>query len=241
MSETTLTPLAAFEAALLTWAAEPARPAHLAQLPDRTKSEAWLKENDEAALRAALPTILDGPQCVCLLANLAFMIGHRENRDGRRLVEDLGEEFRVERSDVRDLLRSMDSLTEKDTLREEEDRIAATALLLLLSSADGRECGAEEVFLQEFAGSETALASARTIVQEQDEETILKNAADMPSRARRQLAGKLFQLMFSDGQWSDGEQALLDKAAGKLYVSRSDLENLLRATHAMYSLKVFES
>ena len=47
--------------------------------------------------------------------------------------------------------------------------------------------------------------------------------------------------MFSDGEWSDEEQSLLDKAADKLYVSRSDLEGLLRATHAMYSLKVFES
>ena len=241
MSEISLTPLAAFEASLLTWAAELARPVHLSQLPDRTTAEAWLKENDEAALRAALPTILDGPQSVCLLANFAFLIGQRENRDGRRLVEDLGEELRVERSDVRDLLRSMDSLTKKDTIREEEDRIAATALLLRLSSADGKECAAEQAFIQDFAGSETALATARTIVQEQDEDTILKNAADLPSRARRQLAGKLFQLMFSDGEWSDEEQSLLDKAADKLYVSRSDLEGLLRATHAMYSLKVFES
>ena len=95
MSEISLTPLAALEAALRTWAAEPARPAHLAQLPDKATADAWLKENDEAALRAALPSVLDGPQCVCLLANLAYLIGSREKRDVRRLVEDLGEELKV--------------------------------------------------------------------------------------------------------------------------------------------------
>lgn len=240
MSEISLTPLAALEGALRTWAAESARPAHLAQLPDKATADAWLKENDEAALRAALPTVLDGPQCVCLLANLAFLIGSRKNRDGRQLVEDLGEELMVERSDVRDLLRALDSLTEKDTFRKDEDRTTASAVLLLLSAVDGKECDTEQAFIREFAGSEEALSAALAIVSEQDEASILKSAANLPSRARRQLAGILFQLMFSDGQWSGEEQSLLDQAADKLYVSRSDLEDLLRATHAMHNLTVFE-
>jgi len=240
MSENTLTPLAALEAALCTWAAEPTRPAHLTQLPDAELAKAWLENNDEAALRTTLPNVLDGPQCVCLLANLAYLIGSRDNREGRRLVEDLGEELQVERSDVRDLLRSVDSLTEKDTIREEEDRVAATALLLRLSSADGKECDSEQVFIKSIAGSEEALQAARALLSEQDEEATLKSAADLPSRARRQLAGHLFQLMFADGQWSGEEQALVDLAADKLYVSKSDLEDLLRATYAMYNLAVFE-
>ena len=94
MSKIPLTPLAAFEAALLTWAAELARPAHLSQLPDRTTAEAWLEENDEAALRAALPTILDGPQCVCLLANLAFLIGRLSHYHGTKSA-DTPMKFRV--------------------------------------------------------------------------------------------------------------------------------------------------
>ena len=141
---------------------------------------------------------------------------------------------------MRDLLRSVDSLTEKDTIREEEDRVAATALLLRLSSADGKECDSEQVFIKSIAGSEEALQAARALLSEQDEEATLKSAADLPSRARRQLAGHLFQLMFADGQWSGEEQALVDLAADKLYVSKSDLEDLLRATYAMYNLAVFE-
>lgn len=241
MSENTLTPLAALEAALSTWAAEADRPAHLTQLPEAEAAKAWLENNDEAALRAALPTVLNGPQCVCLLANLAYLIATRDNREGRRLVEDLGEELQVERSDVRDLLRSVDSLTEKNTIRDEEGRVTATALLLRLSSVDGKECEDEQVFLKKFAGTDEALQAARAMVSDEDEETILKSAADLPSRARRQLAGNLFQLMFADGQWSGEEQELADMAADKLYVSKSDLEDLLRATYAMYNLSVFET
>ena len=247
MSNQSLRPLAAVGAAFSAWAPEGALPASFTLLQGNprwqdaaTHGKGWLEANGADALKPLLAETLDGPQSACLYANMASLFAPVDSAESKELLGDLKRILRIDDGDALDLARSMQLLTNGDEIRKTEDWVLCAAALLVLSAVDGKEAEKESKYLELFAPERAVIDEARKLRDELKTEGILDKVKRMGGRQRKFLAANLFAMMFADGEWNAQEQEQLDKFAKELYITRSELEDLLKAIHTMFNLSVFD-
>jgi hypothetical protein len=247
MNGQNLTPLAAVGAAFSAWAPEGALPASFALLQDNSRwqdavmhGKGWLEANDADALKPLLAETLDGPQSACLYGNMVSLFAVGNFAENKELLEDLRKVLHIDDGDARDLARSMQLLTGGDEIRKTEDWVLCAAALLVLSAADAKEVEKESKYLALFVPEPAVIDDARKLRDELKTEGILDKVKRMGGRQRKFLAANLFAMMFADGEWNVQEQEQLDKFAKELYITRSELEDLLKAIHTMFNLSVFD-
>ena len=247
MSAQNLTPLAAVGAAFSAWAPEGTLPPSFELLEGNSRWEdamvrgkGWLEAGDADALKTLLAETLDGPQAACLYANMASLFAASDSAENKELLDDLRNALRINEGDARDLSRSTQILASRDEIRNTEEWVLCAAALLALSAADGNEAGNESRFMELFAPEPAVIDDARKLYEELKLEGIREKVKRMGGRQRKFLAANLFAIMFADGAWHAEEQEQLDEFAKELYITRSELEDLLKATYAMFNLSVFD-
>jgi hypothetical protein len=248
MSDLELTPLAAVGAAYAAWAPGGALPASFALLQDNprwqdamVRGKEWLEAGGADALKPILAETLDGPQAACLYANMASLLAAGDYSDeGKELLAELRKTLLIDETDARDLMRSMEILTRSNVIRERDEWVLCTAALMALTMADGAESDRESNYLARFVPEEAVLEDARDLFNELKVEGVLEKVSRMGGRQRKFLAANLLALMFADGEYHHEEQEQLDKFAHELFIMRSELEDLLKATYAMFNLSVFD-
>ncbi|MBR90600.1 MAG: hypothetical protein CMO66_04925 [Verrucomicrobiales bacterium] len=201
--------------------------------------EAWVEANGGDGLIDVLPSLLDEGQSACVFANLAGALAAEDSREGRAALRELGELLKINDRDGRDLVRSLECLASRDLLREREEWVGCTAVMIGLSAADGEEVGEESKWLEEFAGEAGVLTEARALLDERGKDDLIEKVEGLGSRQRNFLMANLMVLMFVDGKWSGEEQALLDECCEKLRVMSWEAEGQLKAIHTMFNLSVF--
>ena len=242
-----LSPLAAVGAAFSAWASEGVLPPSFALLKGNSRWEdatvrgkGWLEANTDEELKLLLAETLDGPQSACLYANMASIFAVGDSPENKELLGDLRNVLRINEGDARDLARSTQILASRDEIRNTDEWVLCAAALLALSTADGKETGSESRFMKLFAPEPSVIDDARKLYEELNPEGIREKVKRMGGRQRKFLAANLFAMMFADGEWSADEQEQLDEFAKDLYITRSELEDLLKAMHAMFNLSVFD-
>jgi len=247
MSVQNLTPLAAVGATFSAWAPEGALPASFALLQDNprwqdamVRGKGWLEAGDTDALKPLLAETLDGPQSACLYANMVSLFAAGDSAENKELLDDLRKVLQIDDGDARDLARSMQLLTGGDEIRKTEEWVLCAAALLVLSAADGKEAKKESKYLELLVPKPALIDDARKLFEELKPEEILEEIKRMGGRQRKFLAANLFAMMFADGEWHVEEQEQLDEFTDKLYITRSELEDLLKATYTMFNLSVFD-
>jgi len=247
MNDQDLSPLAAAGAAFAAWIPEEDLPYSFLLLEKnqrwdgaRAEGKTWLAANDTEALKLLLPRVLDGPQSACLFANLASVVLRDEDRDKSRLLDEISNLLRIYVSDAREMRRSIEMLCAHDAISDDDQWQICCAALISLSAVDGEESEAESRYIKLFAPSASIIDAGTKQFDELKAEGIIEKVYRLNSRQKRFLAANLFAMMFVDGKWSGREQEMLDEFANKLFISRSELEKLLKASYTMFNLSVFD-
>ncbi len=247
MNDQDLTPLAAAGAAFAAWIPEEDLPFSFLLMEKnqrwnnaRAKGKAWLEANDVEALKSLLPRVLDGPQSACLFANLVSKLHGAKSRMNPKNSSELEKLLKIYGPDASDLIRSVESLLAHDTVRSDDQWGLCCAALLVLSESDDEQSAQEEQFLEWFAPEKSHVDAGRKILDDLKSEGVLEKVYRFNSLQKRFLAANLFALMFCDSSWRSNEQEKLDEFTDKLHISRSEVENLLKATYTMFDLSVFD-
>tara|TARA_B100001971_G_C18136644_1_gene507999 strand:- start:279 stop:1025 length:747 start_codon:yes stop_codon:yes gene_type:complete len=248
MSVQNLTPLAAVGAAFSAWAPEGALPASFALHQGNprwqdamVRGKGWLEASDADALRPLLAETLDGPQSACLYANMVSLFAVDDySGDGKEILDELRKALLIDDRDARSLMRSMEILTRSNVIRERDEWVLCAAALMALSMADGIESEKESNYLARLVAEKAVIEDARNLFKELKAEGVLEKVSKMGGRQRKFLAANLLALMFADGEYHHEEQEQLDKFAHELFIMRSELEDLMKATYTMFNLSVFD-
>ena len=253
MAESTeypLPPLAAFCAAmkilgkadanLISMATNRGNPAFAAA--EESARDWLLKQTSQGAketLSANIAFWLDDGQKACLFANLVATYFCDGGEPGREVVSSIEDVLGLHSADARAVVEGMESLFNIKMVERDEDWPPVLASLLALSEADEDFSEAEKDYLGRFNAPAGAMENARKLLEESAAAGVLDDARRLPSRTKRYLTANLTGLMLVDGRWLGTEQELVDQFANKLFISRREMENQMKAAYCLFNFSVF--